>query len=305
MKKYFIVLVVSYIFASCTNTHHENIKIGFVGDILLDRGVRKEMDKRGIDNFYDKLHGQLQPTDYLIGNLECPLTQIYNPVHKRFVFRADTTNAAYLRACGFTHLSMANNHAYDQGREGLEHTYYVLKNKKIQALGFGNSLNESCKPITIDSNDIHISIFATVTLALENWYPLPQKPCICQDMGDSFINRVATYASSNPEKQIVIYIHWGIEHFKEPSPRQKKLAKSLIDVGADLIIGHHPHVLQKHEIYKEKHIFYSLGNFIFDQKDSINTSTEMLLADFNNTGYEIVSKPYKIINSIPYLKKNL
>jgi len=305
MRKYFIVLVVSYILFSCSGSHHDKIKIGFVGDILLDRGVRKEIDKRGIDNFYDILHRQLPQTDYLIGNLECPLTQIENPVHKKFVFKADTVNAKYLWECGFTHLSMANNHAYDQGRGGLVNTYNVLEKQKIRALGYGSSLNEACEPITVNRNGIQISIFSTVTLALENWYPLPYKPCICQDMGKSFIDRVGNYAKSKPDNHIIIYIHWGIEHFQEPSPRQRKLAKSLIDIGADLIIGHHPHVLQTHEVYKEKHIFYSLGNFIFDQKDSINTNTEMILVEFSNSGYEIVRKQYGIIEGIPLQRSSL
>jgi len=199
MRRSSTVLAVSLVLAlSCNNPDkNDTVTIGFVGDVLLDRGVRTEISKRGVGNFYEDLSDQLVETDYLIGNLECPLTEDAQPVHKRYVFRADTLNAGYLRAVGFTHLSLANNHSYDQSRVGMVTTANTLRFHAIEPLGYSVSQSNSCSPSVITQNGVTISVFSSVTLALENWYPNPSKPGMCQERGVDLIDRVKDYAQRN------------------------------------------------------------------------------------------------------------
>ncbi len=301
MRRSSIALVASLIAVLSCNTPETNdsITIGFVGDILLDRGVRSEISKRGIDRFYQSLSEQLIETGYLVGNLECPLTESMQPVHKKYVFRGDTIHARYLRGAGFTHLNMANNHSYDQSRAGMVTTAQTLKHNNMEPLGYNDQQLHACEPTIISQNGIAVALFSSVTLALENWFPNPDKPGMCQEGAADLTQRIAEYAQNNPTHQIVVYLHWGIEHVEEASPDQRAVAQSLIDAGADLIVGHHPHVLQPHQRYKGKHIFYSLGNFIFDQTAPSNSKSSLLEVRFHQTGYEVTSVGYEIRDCLP------
>lgn len=301
MKRFSIVLVASlFVLASChSEDTEEGFTIGFVGDILLDRGVRKEMSKNGAATFYQKLSKQLVNTDFLVGNLECPITEEVQPVHKKFVFRGDTANARYLSQVGFTHLSLANNHAYDQSRTGMVSTAEVLHRYGIEPMGYAELTAVACSPTVIAQHDVNVAIFSTVTLALENWFPQSDKPGMCQEDGISLAQRIDHYAKLHPTHHIIVFIHWGIEHSTEASPDQRKLARALIDSGADIIIGHHPHVLQPHEQYKGKDIYYSLGNFIFDQDAPINTQSKLLKIQFETSDYSIEEVNYRIVECLP------
>lgn len=298
MRLSFIVLAVNIFLFACSKKD-QTLTIGFAGDILLDRGVRKEIEKVGYEAFYARLDQQLPDYDLMVANLECPLTEVENPVFKKYIFRGDTINAYYLKKVGFTHLSMANNHSYDQGRDGLSMTASVLRRAGIESLGYGENKENACQPVQLIKNGFKVALFATVSLSLENWFPLEEKTCICQENASGLAERIAHFRKSNPDHYIIATIHWGIEHITEPSPQQKQMGRQLIDAGADAIIGHHPHVLQDTEMYKGKLIAYSLGNLIFDQRKEMNRITMIKEMKISKKGVEYIDRKYEIQDCIP------
>ena len=280
----------------------QRITIGFTGDILLDRGVRMQMDREGKESFFQSIQSQIPPFDYLIGNLECPVTEINNPVHKQFVFRGDTSNLPYLKQLGFTHFTLANNHAYDQGRSGLIATAEGLSAHQITPLGFGEMLESACEPIMIEAEGSTIVLLASVFLPLENWMPLSQSANVCQADYRELGEKIREIKNDDPDAVIIVNLHWGIEHIPEASPDQINKARYLIEQGADLIIGHHPHVIQPKEVFKGKEIYYSLGNFIFDQHQELNRRALMVKVAIQGREIKTEEIYYEIRDCKPELK---
>ncbi|GAA0733173.1 hypothetical protein GCM10009430_47120 [Aquimarina litoralis] len=257
-------------FSSCDSD--DETTIVFVGDLLLDRGVRTRVEHLGMDTlFHESIDSVFVKSDVVIANLECPATKIEEPIHKKFIFRAEPDWLFALKKHGITHLNMANNHSMDQGRNGLVDTERNIINAGLIPLGYGKHAREACKPILITSNPRNIYLLSSLQVPSENWTFLEDKPCVCEDSFDEISDKIHNIKKDNSEAVVIVQLHWGAEHTKVPLISQKQQAYSLIDAGADVIIGHHPHTIQTIEVYKEKHIYYSIGNFIFDQHNPINS----------------------------------
>lgn len=223
--------------------------IRFVGDVMLARNVETLMNTYGSDYPYSQLPAQ-GTSSLLVGNFEGAIRQehVQTPDFT-YAFSVDKKHLDALYAYGFTHLGLANNHSFDFGLEDFEHTYAVLQNSSTTPFGHPNIFaTSSAVYATIDSSTVGI-------IALQAVDSMPS---------DDAITEVLEYVAAQSDVQIV-YVHWGIEYESQHSIFQGKLAHSLVDAGADIIIGHHPHVVQDIEKYNESIIFYSLGNFIFDQ----------------------------------------
>lgn len=232
----------------------------FVGDIMLSRGVGNKMRKQ--DNYkypFLKIADYLQKADLLFGNLEGPLSDKGADRGKKYSFRADPKAIEGLQHAGFDILSIANNHILDWGQEAKQDTILRLKNNNILPVGFDE------KPVLeVENTKISFSAYT---------YPLPSKIEL-------------------PEADIkIISMHTGTEYQKHSNPDQQKFARMAIDAGADLVIGHHPHVTQEIEEYKNKFIFYSLGNFVFDQQFSEDVKNGWIA--------QIIIKNKKIISAEP------
>ena len=304
MKKYFIVLGVSIvsfiaIFFNACETKQTKLTIGFVGDILLDRGVREQMELEGQAHFYAQIQKEIPELDYLIGNLECPITSIHSPIYKKYVFRGDTTNTKYLRQMGITHLTVANNHSYDQGRKGLEATIQNLQKHHIRPMGYGKSLKTACEPTIIEEKAVKIILYSSVFLPLENWMPLENEYNVCQENYQVLAEKIRQTKVENPKAFVIVNLHWGTEHIKDASPYQRQQAHHLIDAGTDIIIGHHPHVVQPKETYKGKEIYYSIGNFIFDQRKPANQESLLVKVIIENNILKTEKNNYFIQNCKP------
>ena len=159
MKACFIALVASFTcLTSATSqtskTSHTSKAsktcILFTGDILLDRGVRTVIDKRGPDHLFSRSMDSLfKASQVVVGNLECPATNIKAPVQKRFIFRAEPEWLTVLRKHGFTHLNLANNHAIDQGRQGLIDTKENIRKTNMTPIGAGYNMKEAAQPVLL------------------------------------------------------------------------------------------------------------------------------------------------------------
>ena len=282
MRVFFIALVASLTAhgaygANKTYRAHETTSIIFTGDILLDRGVRKVIEQHGADHLFSRgVDSVLQLSQVVVGNLECPATRIKAPVQKRFIFRAEPEWLSVLKKHGFTHLNLANNHAIDQGREGLLDTRRNIQKAGMTAVGAGRNMKEASQPVLLTSYPRKVWLVASLRLALENYSYLPEKPCVSQEPFDTLLMRVNTIKRKDPQAVVIVSLHWGGEHTLEPVPSQRLQAHNLIKAGADVLICHHTHTLQTIERYHGHDIYYSIGNFIFDPTKPLNSKACMV-----------------------------
>lgn len=296
-----VTLLILILFAGCTCKTDETLSVCFTGDLLLDRGVRDQIEKRGTDFLFNDVSELFNSADAVIANLECPVTNHTAPINKRFIFRGEPGWLPSLKRSGITHLVMANNHSNDQGTEGMEDTYSELLRNDLIPIGFGKDHLSACKPIIIEKKGIRLAVFSSAQLIMENFPFLPDKSCICQASTEELVSAILKYKKKNPKDYVIVVLHWGAEYQTIPSPIQRIKAKKLINAGCDAIIGHHPHVIQPMGYIDNKPVFYSLGNFIFDStKPNTNTG---LMVQFEITKKKItfIEHKIKITNCRPEL----
>lgn len=283
----------------------DTLHITLVGDILLDRGVRNVIDDNGYDALFSPSVDSLFAASHVVvANLECPVTHIHNPQQKPFIFRADPEALPFLRRHGITHLSLANNHSIDQGRNGLTDTYNNIKGMDgLTPMGYGTTMQEAARPTLLATSPRYVWLFAVNRLTLENFAYLPEQPSISQQPLDSLLQQVRRLKHDDPDAYVIIYPHWGIEHRTQPTVDQRHEAHQLIDAGADIIIGHHPHCIQQHETYRGRHIFYSIGNFIFDQPKPINSQALAINIHITTEKTETTAYNIYIQHCTPNLKE--
>jgi poly-gamma-glutamate synthesis protein (capsule biosynthesis protein) len=237
------------------NDFLETKTIIFVGDIMLDRAVERLIKKNSFLYPFEKISQFLKGTDLVFGNLEGPIVE--NPPNfsdnsLQFAFYPKTIEG--LKFANFNLLSLANNHTPNMGQDGLEQTREFLKKENINFVGDPLKCGDG---FLYQKNKITFLAF-NKTFASN-----------CPD--EEIIETIKLVKKQNPENFLIVSIHWGQEYQIKSSVFQQKLAYKIINAGADLIIGHHPHVVQEIEIYDNKLIFYSLGNFVFDQYFSEQT----------------------------------
>ncbi len=281
------------VFLSLTGCSTPTVRICFTGDVLLDRGVRTQIERNGIDSILSGAKSIFEKADFTVVNLECPAVDDSTPVNKKYIFRADPEWLSNLKAAGVTHCNLANNHSYDQGREALTETYRNLISTGLVPLGYGENHALSCQPVVIEKDGIECAIFTSVTLPLENWMFLPEQPSLCQAGAEELAESIRNYKNSHPKSFIVVFLHWGDEFHQFPHSGQMAEAETLVASGADLIVGHHPHVVQSIQYIDGKPVFYSLGNFVFDQSKPLQNMALALIAEFSE-GSEPVIRIYPV-----------
>lgn len=250
--------------------------LGFAGDIMLDRGVKYSVDKSYGGDFSRLFQsaGFLSQPDVMFANLEGPVSDKGTDRHNLYSFRMDPKTIGVLRDAGIDVVSFANNHVGDWNREAFEDTVTRLKEGGIISCGAGMNKEEAARPAIVQQDNgyrIGYLCFSDV----------PPTGVIATATSSGIILAsdpdLATIIS-NAKKEVdtlIVSFHWGVEYETVHNARQEEIAKRAIDAGADLIVGHHPHVAQDLGEYKGVPIIYSLGNFIFDQKFSEETMRGM------------------------------
>jgi len=278
----------------------DSVSVTITGDILLDRGVRKVIEQKGTDAVFSPfVDSVFQSSDIVIGNLECPATKIKEPSFKQFIFCAEPEWLFTLKQHGITHLNLANNHSVDQGRAGLVDTRENVVSAGMIPIGAGRTMEEAARPVLLTSSPRKVYVLASLQLALENFAYLSEKPSVSQEDFDTLVERVRHLRSSDPDSYIIVTLHWGGEHTLQPVTIQRVRAHQLIDAGADALIGHHTHTLQTIEEYKGKPIYYSIGNFIFDQRKPVNTKACMVKLTITKESSHVETIPVEIIKCVP------
>jgi poly-gamma-glutamate synthesis protein (capsule biosynthesis protein) len=204
--------------------------------------------------------------DLVIGNLECPLTgkEDGDPVPNKCKMRGDPAWAGELHRVGFHIMDLANNHLMDYGRFGLGSTISALTRAGVGFVGAGMNREEACKPLDLERKGKKLSILARTSVHVTSpSYATEKEPGVAWFEIEETTKAVA--ACRERSHYVIVLVHWGVENYFYPSRRQREEARKLIDNGADIIVGHHPHVIQGMERYKNGVIAYSLGNFLFDE----------------------------------------
>jgi len=263
-----------------------------VGDIMLARKVDRLMRTYGEGYPFENVSEMLSSADITFGNLECPLSDRGTPLPgKQIWFRARPSTAALLKKAGFDVLSLANNHTLDFATEALLDTKRYLEAESICPVGAGRDIQEAREPKIININGLRVGFLAYTDMAEVIWsYQYPRMLRATEsEAGAAPLDEEAMVEDisrlSSKTDIIAVSLHWGVEYSHIPFAEQRRLAHRLVDSGADLIVGHHPHVVQGAEHYKHGFIAYSLGNFVFDQNWSTDTREGLILeADLGRLG---------------------
>jgi len=237
----------------------KQVTLGFVGDIMLDRGVAASVVKNFGQDF-GKLFKNLsflKDFDIMFGSLEGPASNKGENRGNRWSFRMRPEALSALAEAGFDVLGVANNHIGDWGKIALEDTLKNLEKEKISYSGVSKN------PTIIEKNGLKIGFLAFSDVG-PKW--LADKVLLVDDNFSTIVKNAAQAVDA-----LIVSIHFGEEYKTKSNSRQQKLAKEAIDNGALILIGHHPHVIEETERYKNGFIAYSLGNFIFDQYFSTET----------------------------------
>jgi len=256
----------------------KHIQLAFVGDIMFDRGVEKTVAANGGGDFkypFKLIDSFLRNYDFLFGNLEGSVSDKGNDQGSLYSFRMMPKAIEGLKDAGFDAVSVANNHIGDWGREAMQDTFERLKNSEILAVGGGMNNEEAYEPRIITIKDAKIALLAFSQFGKDYLEAKENEPGIA--IADEEKIKHSVQRAKEKADIVVVSYHFGDEYQRQPNAEQKKLSRFAIDIGANLVVGHHPHVVQPIEKYKGGYIAYSLGNFVFDQNFSKETMEGALL----------------------------
>jgi poly-gamma-glutamate synthesis protein (capsule biosynthesis protein) len=264
------------------------------GDILLDRGVYETLrvKGRGEDFPFDggtaaitgrtccssfgweipktRRTGNAGAVRDVIEGADLAMANFENPAPNRFrwhtsktVFTADPTLIDGLVDAGIDYVSLANNHIGDAGDSGILQTIGNLKKRGLKYSGAGKDLAAARKPATFDVNGTRVAILAYDQIA-PGYHAAKGEPGSAK-LTIAAVKAGVKAARKAGAKVVIVFPHWGVEYRYSPFQNQQRLARRIIDAGADMIIGNHAHYAAAVEVYKGRPIWYALGNFIFDQ----------------------------------------
>lgn len=254
-----------------------------VGDIMLSRDVDSKMRLHGYGYPWEKVRDYIAAADISFGNLETAITPGRKINTNEMVFRADPKNADELAEVGFDVLSLANNHSMNFGQSGMNDTLGYLLEAGILPSGAGFE-PQAYRPAYVERNGLRFAF-----LSFQSPQFVPRSYQAAKDrIGVAFTNTelMAAAVRDAGEKAdfVIVSMHAGNEYVSRPNAEQVTFARAAIDAGAEMVIGHHPHVTQTVERYKGKYIFYSLGNFVFDQMWSLETRRGLMIKAYFNRG---------------------
>ena len=238
-------------------------RLVFAGDVMFSRGVRRAiMAAEDPAMPLRKIAPVLSGADLAFINLESPFSDRGPYYESGLIFHAPPETIAALTLADVSVASTANNHARDSGSHGVEYTVGWLRSHGIQPVGTGESEAATHAGVVVSRNGVRFGFLGyTYDENNGNWRDLDSRIALA----DPDVLRRDVSALKNRCDVVIVSMHNGIEYMPKPSKKQVEFAHAAIDAGATLVIGHHPHVIQPQELYKSGLIFYSLGNFVFDQ----------------------------------------
>lgn len=250
------------------------IDVVLTGDIMLGRRIEPLIEKNGVNYPFEGISSSINTCPIIFGNLEAPfvyeqnVSKLKKNGKKPVYLYAEETMAQGFKSAGFNVLSLANNHTLDYGQDGLKQTMEILDHQGIKYGGIiKGDLSLPHEPVIMEYNGVKVGFLCYSRVSNKSFAASPKK----------FGTVPGTYKVIKRDIQsarckvdiLIVYMHWGLEG-REVQKRQRVLGRSIIDLGADMLIGSHTHLFQDVEKYKGKYIFYGLGNFIFDMRDDLS-----------------------------------
>lgn len=233
----------------------------FAGDIMLDDGPGRLIAQGG--DPLQPFAAILTAADYRIANLECAVAEGGSPLaNKIYSFRAAPRALSVLQG-RFDAVSLANNHSGDYGPNAFRETLDNLDRAGIARFGGGRNLAEAHRPLWIERAGLKIAVLGYNEFKPRRFEAGADWPGVAWSEDDQVLGDIRAARAAGADL-VIPFMHWGWERETQPDARQRTLARRMIDAGAALVVGSHPHVTQGAEIYRGKPIIYSLGNFVFD-----------------------------------------
>jgi poly-gamma-glutamate synthesis protein (capsule biosynthesis protein) len=257
---------------------------------MLARTVGERILAEGPETVFAEVLPFLLTADLLAANLECVISDRGAPEDKAYVFRAPPQAIEALAQAGVDVLSLANNHAFDYGLDALADMLPGLRTAGIATVGAGVDAEAAHAPVIVERNGLKVAFLAYVDVPVEgrtgfdtrSWEAGPDQPGLAWAEAQTMAFDVAGAALR--ADVVVVLMHFGLENRREVTTSQQQLARAAIDAGADLVVGAHPHVLQRVEEYNGGLIAYSLGNFVFDGFGPPATNSAVLAVTLTAAG---------------------
>lgn len=239
------------------------VKMIFVGDLMLAHDEETgKLVAQGVDPF-QPFAGVFKEADIVVGNLECVVAEKGERVRKPYNFRAEPCCLPLLKKY-FTAVTVANNHSGDFGKAAFVEQCERLEKAGLPYFGGGRNNTDAHKPWIVERNGVRIAMLGYCEVYLPSFQAEENVPGVAWSEHDDEVLADIRAARDKYQADVVIpFMHWGDEN-EPPTDREKSFARKMIDAGADVVVGAHPHVTQGAEYYKHHLIVYSLGNFLFN-----------------------------------------
>jgi len=273
MKKILIWIFAAFFIAGCSSTgtvkiSSEPFDIAMTGDIMTGRRYMPVIEEKGPDYPFEHVRDYLKSCRVVFGNLEAPLIyegkipQIKKNGKKRIHLYAKAETAQGLKNAGFNIISLGNNHSIDYGQQGVTQTIEILEKQGIEYCGLRRGgLGKANPPLVKEVNSTKVGFLCYSNVSHKKFAASADSYGTIPGLLPVF--RQDIKSARKDVDVLIVYIHWGKE-WEPVREKQYRLARKIIDMGADLIAGSHTHIFQDIEVYKGKYIFYGLGNFVFD-----------------------------------------
>lgn len=263
------------------------------GDYCPRERVASEIERGNFSSLFKEVKSVLDDSDYSIVNLECPVVEnVAQPIMKCGPnLKCNNKGIEALKWTGFDCVTLANNHFYDYGEEGVEDTLKALMRNELDYVGGGKNIYDASKTLYKEICGYKLAIIN----CCEHEFSIATE----SSAGSNPLNVIQQYYAIREAKQtsdyVIVVVHGGVEHFWLPSPRMKETYRFFVDAGADAVINHHQHCYSGYEVFKNKPIIYGVGNYCFDGKrDNERWSTGYIISlnlCENITDFSLI--PYK------------
>ncbi len=273
---------------------HSPFDFSAVGDVMLGDRSNSAIKQYGPDYTFHYVRPIFEKSNIVLANLEGPIAEKSKSTNRRYSYKVSPSHTRILRRAGINLVSLANNHILDCGRDGVIETIQSLDKHDIGYVGGGINREEAHRPKIIEVGTLKIGVLGYYwnkrTAAKRN------SPGSAMDTFERYerdLNKLKPLVD-----KIIVTVHWGTPYEREPKEETIEKAKSFVDLGADVVVGHHPHIVQRVDIYRGKPIFYSIGNFAFG---SGNSKAESIIVSgrFKKSQLEIEVFPVYVKNRDP------
>ncbi|AXR69882.1 CapA family protein [Leptospira mayottensis] len=255
------------------NHDPELLKVLAGGDVMFNWGIRDTIQKHGEIAPVKGLKSLFSEADFRMVNLETPVVASKTEESKKaYIFTAHEKDLDSLKFLGVDMVFLGNNHSFDHGQRGMDETLGILNKNNILNVGAGKKLPQVLNPLNLSLKGTDLRVHSVTAIAERSHYATHTKsgvaPFLLSSLQATFLEKHSSRFKNHSSPIRIVSLHWGIEYSPFPTPDQRKIARTLIDSGVKIVIGHHPHIPQGVEIYRGGVILYSLGNLIFGSRNS-------------------------------------